>query len=61
MMRNPREMSIEDWLEIELRLNVIWGMMDGEGKTETYSEKEDKRTRMKNKIKNETIVFKGSW
>lgn len=42
-MRNPREMSIEDWLEIELRLNVIWGMIDGEGETETYSEKEDKR------------------
>lgn len=38
-------MSIEDWPEIELRLNGIWGMIDGEGKTETYSEirKEDKR------------------
>lgn len=27
-MRNPRERSIEDWLETELRHNVIWDMID---------------------------------
>lgn len=45
MKRNPREMNIGDWLETELRPNVIWGMIDEEGKSDPIPRKKKKKTR----------------
>lgn len=54
-MRNPRERSIGDWLEIELRPNVIWDMIDRKWNTEAVLERKRGQCRSNIKVEDETM------